>query len=89
MCYSLTNKCMENVNDYLNSIVDQLEKDASLNDKETIELVNDLRVLLENAVSGRYHDYHTNGAELPKMQLNADLDFIKKKMIEGAYDNKS
>lgn len=57
------------------------------NDKGHDLLVKDLNDLLEKARSFEFHDFKNEKYPAPKMALVEKLDIIRKKVIDGAYDN--
>ncbi len=62
------------------------EADA-LNDTGHIALITDLKHLFEEAEKGKFHDFHRNGADAPKMALVELLKVLKDATINGKYDN--
>lgn len=79
---------MSDINKQLEDMVKGLEASAeALDDKGHLALVADVKDLLARVLQGKYHDFHANGADLPKNQLAHDLDAIKNNMMQGLYDN--
>lgn len=73
---------------YLQGVLDKAEKDAdSLNDEGHSKLTQDLFNVYYRAKIGKYHDFHKNGEDAPKVTLVADLDLLRKNVMNGDYDN--
>lgn len=78
---------MTSVNEYLENVVKELEGKDYSDDPAHLLLVQDLLNLLKDAVDFRFHDFHKNSADAPKMELHTRLLELDKKMQEGEYDN--
>lgn len=85
---ALKSTSMADVNKMLEDMVKDLETKAeALDDKGHLALVADVKNLLERVLQGKYHDFHANGFDAPKVGLVADLDHLRGNAINGLYDN--
>jgi hypothetical protein len=80
---------MENkTEEFLKDILRKSEEESeSLSDDGHKSLLEDLKNVLAEAVVGKYHDFHRNGAPAPKLQLVGDLQKIIESTKNGTYDN--
>lgn len=76
-----------NVDEYLKQFIEQLENKDYSDDPAHLKLIQDLAELLKEAVDYKFHDFHKNSADAPKMYLHQRLLGLDKKMQEGEYDN--
>lgn len=75
-------------NEPFEKMISSMEDEAdTLNDSAHLQLVSDLEDLVKEAKSGRFHDFHRNGADAPKIELVAALDALKDSTMTGKYDN--
>lgn len=56
-------------------------------DKGHIALIDDLCDLFNLASAFEFHDFKNNTYAMPKVELVRRLDEMRKKTIEGDYDN--
>lgn len=75
------------INKYLESMLKEMEENAEgLTDDGHATLMADLMELIKKAASGRFHDFHKNGAPAPKMELVNELESLIAKVKDGEYD---
>lgn len=78
---------MSKVEDYLKKVVEDLENADYSDDLNHKKLCMDIAILLNKAIGYKYHDFHKDSFDAPKMSLHRDLLEIDKKMQDGEYDN--
>ena len=72
---------------YFEKLIEEVEnKDYSKDPKHWILLV-DLVKLLKDAVAYKFHDFHKDSADAPKIELHRRLLELDAKMQNGDYDN--
>jgi len=81
------NTNMNKIDDYLKKVIENLENADYSKDVNHKALCLDLAELLNKAINYRYHDFHKNSFDAPKMKLHTDLLEIDRKMQDGEYDN--
>ena len=78
---------VKGVEEYLQKIVEDLENSDYSNDKAHLELITDIAQLLRDASLYKFHDFHKDSADAPKMELHQRLLALDHKMQNGDYDN--
>lgn len=78
---------MTDANEYLQRLVKDLENKDYTSDPKHLVLIMDLMALLQEALDFKFHDFHQNSADAPKMYLHQRLLELDKKMQDGEYDN--
>lgn len=77
----------EEIEKYLNKVIEEIESKDYSDDPAHWLLLADLLKLLKDAASYRFHDFHKDSADAPKMELHQRLLEVDKKMQDGDYDN--
>lgn len=75
-------------NQFFDDEIKKAEKEAeSLSDEGHLKLVNDLKDILNRAYDGKYHDFHVNGHDAPKVELVTILESLIHNTKIGKYEN--
>jgi hypothetical protein len=64
-----------------------MKDNNAIDDKGHIALFEDVSELLEDVKSGEFHDYLNTKYVTPKIELVRRIDFIRKRLIGGEYNN--
>ncbi len=67
--------------------IQKAEEEAPPADGPTIALIDALEEMVENAKARKYHDFHKNGYNCPKLALSMHLMDINERVKQGYYDN--
>lgn len=72
---------------YLKELVEELENRDYSKDPNHWHLLADIINLLKDASAYKFHDFHKDSADAPKMELHQRLLELDAKMQNGDYDN--
>lgn len=72
---------------YLKELVEEIENRDYSKDPNHWQLLVDIIALLKDAGAYKFHDYHKDSADAPKMELHRRLLELDAKMQSGDYDN--
>lgn len=79
---------MNQDNKFFEDMLKKCEEDAeSLSDEGHLRLMSDLRAVVNQAELGKYHDFHRNGYDAPKIALVNILSELITNVKNGNYDN--
>ena len=73
--------------EYLNKLIKELENKDYSKDPAHWTLLVDIINLLKDAAAYKFHDFHKDSADAPKMELHRRLLELDQKMQNGDYDN--
>lgn len=74
--------------EYLKKLIEEIENKDYSKDPSHWALLVDIINLLQDANAYKFHDFHKNSFDLPKMELHKRLLGLDAKMQNGEYDNK-
>lgn len=77
----------KNIEEYLEKFIEEIENKDYSKDPKHWALLVDLIALLKDAAAYRFHDFHKDSADAPKMELHQRLLELDAKMQNGDYDN--
>lgn len=82
----------DSLNKMLGDTVDGLEEEAArkIENGDDIgheKLLHDIEMLLDDAKTGQFHDFHKSGLDMPKMGLMHRLQKLIDNTKDGRYDN--
>lgn len=72
---------------YLKELVQEIENRDYSKDPNHWALLSDIVNLLKDAAAYKFHDFHKDSADAPKMELHRRLLELDTKMQDGDYDN--
>lgn len=73
--------------EYLTKLIEELENKDYSKDPKHWMLLADIIALLKDAADYKFHDFHKDSADAPKMELHKRLLDLDAKMQNGDYDN--
>lgn len=73
--------------EYFKKLIEEIESRDYSKDPNHWALLSDITNLLKDAIAYKFHDFHKDSADAPKMELHRRLLELDAKMQNGDYDN--
>lgn len=78
---------MSDIEKYLEKFIEEIENKDYSKDPAHWALLADILKLLKAAQAYKFHDFHKDSADAPKMELHRRILELDAKMQNGDYDN--